>query len=69
MQKHSGLVVYPFQGGWSDVGSWNAAAELTHADAAGNRVYGQGRAIRSTGTPRAAIEWINAEARKAFSVA
>src|SRR5690606_1527180 len=50
MQKHGKLVVFPFQGGWSDVGSWNAAAELTPADNAGNRVYGSGRAIRAKST-------------------
>jgi mannose-1-phosphate guanylyltransferase/mannose-6-phosphate isomerase len=50
MQKHGGLVVFPFAGSWSDVGSWNAAAELTPVDADGNRVYGSGRAIRSRGT-------------------
>ena len=50
MQQHRNLQVFPFQGRWSDVGSWNAAAELVPADAAGNRVYGQGRAIGCTGT-------------------
>lgn len=50
MQKHRGLAVFPFSGVWSDVGSWNAAAELTPADLNGNRVYGSGRAIRARGT-------------------
>jgi len=42
MQKSDRLVVFPFSGAWSDVGSWNAAAELTAADTEGNRVYGAG---------------------------
>lgn len=50
MQKHRDIVVFPFTGAWSDVGSWNAAAELTEADADGNRVTGMGRAIRATNT-------------------
>lgn len=50
MQKHDDLVVFPFQGAWSDVGSWNAAADLTPPDAQGNRVIGMGRTVRSTNT-------------------
>jgi mannose-1-phosphate guanylyltransferase/mannose-6-phosphate isomerase len=50
MQKHGNIVVYPFSGAWSDVGSWNAAAELTPADEEGNRIYGSGTAIRCTNT-------------------
>lgn len=50
MQKHRNLVVYPFAGAWSDVGSWNAAAELTPADADGNRVFGLGQTVRASNT-------------------
>lgn len=50
MQKHARLVVFPFVGAWSDVGSWNAAAELNPPDADGNRVVGQGQAIRCQDT-------------------
>jgi mannose-1-phosphate guanylyltransferase/mannose-6-phosphate isomerase len=50
MQKHRNTVVFPFSGAWSDVGSWNAAADLTPADGEGNRVFGEGKAIRSTNT-------------------
>jgi mannose-1-phosphate guanylyltransferase / mannose-6-phosphate isomerase len=42
--------VFPFKGAWSDVGSWNAAADLTEADEQGNRVIGQGRTVRSSNT-------------------
>jgi len=50
MQKHDELAVFPFKGAWSDVGSWNAAADLTPADQQGNRVVGMGRTVRSTNT-------------------
>ena len=42
MEKHPDVVVLPFSGQWSDVGSWNAVAALQEADAKGNRVSGQG---------------------------
>jgi mannose-1-phosphate guanylyltransferase/mannose-6-phosphate isomerase len=42
MEKHPDVVVLPFSGQWSDVGSWNAVAALQGADGDGNRVSGQG---------------------------
>jgi mannose-1-phosphate guanylyltransferase/mannose-6-phosphate isomerase len=45
LEQHGRVVVVPFQGQWSDVGSWNAVADLTPADAAGNRIVGQGHAL------------------------
>ena len=42
MEKHPDVVVLPFRGQWSDVGSWNAVADLTPADAQENRIAGQG---------------------------
>ena len=36
------VAVVPFAGQWSDVGSWNAVADLTTADERGNRIHGQG---------------------------
>lgn len=50
MQKHRNTVVFPFSAAWSDVGSWNAAADLTPADSDGNRVFGEGKPIRSKNT-------------------
>jgi mannose-1-phosphate guanylyltransferase / mannose-6-phosphate isomerase len=41
MEKHDDVCVLPFKGQWSDVGSWNAVAELAEPDADQNRVYGQ----------------------------
>jgi mannose-1-phosphate guanylyltransferase/mannose-6-phosphate isomerase len=42
MEKHAQVAVVPFRGQWSDVGSWNAVADLAPADADDNRVQGQG---------------------------
>jgi mannose-1-phosphate guanylyltransferase/mannose-6-phosphate isomerase len=42
MERHADVVVLPFRGQWSDVGSWNAVADLTPGDAQDNRVQGQG---------------------------
>lgn len=42
LEKYPNTVVVPFAGMWSDVGSWNAVAELTPQDNNGNRVAGQG---------------------------
>jgi mannose-1-phosphate guanylyltransferase/mannose-6-phosphate isomerase len=50
MEHHSPLAVVPYAGAWSDVGSWNAVAELSPADTQGNRVHGQGLALQATGT-------------------
>lgn len=50
MEHHSPLAVVPYAGGWSDVGSWNAVAELSPADDQGNRVHGQGLAMQASGT-------------------
>ncbi|MDN3554262.1 mannose-1-phosphate guanylyltransferase/mannose-6-phosphate isomerase [Halomonas almeriensis] len=40
MEHSSKLAVVPCDIGWSDIGSWQAMAELTPADARGNRVQG-----------------------------
>ncbi|MGE8349866.1 MAG: mannose-1-phosphate guanylyltransferase/mannose-6-phosphate isomerase [Pseudomonas protegens] len=50
MEQYENVVVVPFNGQWSDVGSWNSLAELTKADDAGNRVYGQGTVSNSKAT-------------------
>ncbi|MET0541576.1 MAG: mannose-1-phosphate guanylyltransferase/mannose-6-phosphate isomerase [Variovorax sp.] len=42
MEHHPAVAVVPFRGQWSDVGSWNAVADLAPADARQNRVQGQG---------------------------
>lgn len=50
MEHHKNVVVVPFTGAWSDVGSWNAVADLTPADDQGNRVDGMGLAVDSQRT-------------------
>jgi len=50
IEPHDNVAVVPFQGQWSDVGSWNAVADLTPADDAGNRITGQGHALQARNT-------------------
>lgn len=45
MERHSKVVVFPFHGAWSDVGSWNSVSDMCPADQDGNRVQGMGVAI------------------------
>jgi len=42
LEHHARVAMVPFDGAWSDVGSWNAVAELVPPDEAGNRISGQG---------------------------
>jgi mannose-1-phosphate guanylyltransferase/mannose-6-phosphate isomerase len=44
------VAVVPFKGQWSDVGSWNAVADLIPADADGNRIEGKGMALYARNT-------------------
>jgi mannose-1-phosphate guanylyltransferase/mannose-6-phosphate isomerase len=50
MEHFDKVAVVPFNGAWSDVGSWNAVANLSPVDSAGNRINGQGLAVQSTNT-------------------
>jgi mannose-1-phosphate guanylyltransferase/mannose-6-phosphate isomerase len=50
LEKHADVAVVRFEGAWSDVGSWNAVAQLHPADDAGNRVSGMGRVLNSRST-------------------
>ena len=50
MERHSNVAVVPFTSAWSDVGSWNAVAELSAPDAKGNRIHGQGLALDAHNT-------------------
>ncbi len=50
MEHHADVAVVPFVGQWSDVGSWNAVADLTPADDAGNRIDGQGHTLAARNT-------------------
>ena len=48
MEHHTNVAMVPFSSAWSDVGSWNAVAELTDADTHGNRIVGQGFALSAS---------------------
>lgn len=50
MEHFEKMAVIPFNGSWSDVGSWNAVAALSSADESGNRITGQGLQIDSKDT-------------------
>ncbi|MBC7704540.1 MAG: mannose-1-phosphate guanylyltransferase/mannose-6-phosphate isomerase [Rhodoferax sp.] len=50
MERHEKISVVPFKGIWSDVGSWNAVAELTAPDENRNRISGEGLAIDARNT-------------------
>ena len=50
MEHHDDVVVVPFPGRWSDVGSWQAVAEMTPPDAARNRLTGKGVVHRAENT-------------------
>ena len=50
MEHHTNVAVVPFSGAWSDVGSWNAVADLSAPDKHGNRVEGQGMVIEASQT-------------------
>jgi mannose-1-phosphate guanylyltransferase/mannose-6-phosphate isomerase len=50
MEPYENVAVVPFHGQWSDVGSWNAVANLIPPDEALNRIDGQGIAHLSRDT-------------------
>lgn len=62
MERHTAVAVVPFNGAWSDVGSWNAVADLAVPDASGNRIEGHGLAIDATQT------YINAPHRQVVAL-
>jgi mannose-1-phosphate guanylyltransferase/mannose-6-phosphate isomerase len=41
MEQARNVSVFPFAGAWSDVGSWNAVAQLAEPDVQGNRAGGE----------------------------
>lgn len=50
LERHEKVSVVPFAGAWSDVGSWNAVADLSPPDEQGNRIDGHGLAVQSQRT-------------------
>ena len=49
LEKHEQVAMIPFSGAWSDVGSWNAVAQLQESDSAGNRLSGHAYAMECAG--------------------
>jgi len=47
MERHLAVAVFPFHALWSDVGSWNAVADMCPPDEHGNRIAGQGVAVNA----------------------
>jgi mannose-1-phosphate guanylyltransferase/mannose-6-phosphate isomerase len=47
MERHPRVAVFPFNALWSDVGSWNAVADMCPPDENGNRIEGQGIAVNA----------------------
>ncbi len=50
LEQHPDVVMTPFSGGWSDVGSWNAVAELTESDIENNATVGRGKVYQARDT-------------------
>lgn len=50
MEKAANVAVVPFAAAWSDVGSWNAVAELSPPDSLGNRIHGKGYILDASDT-------------------
>jgi mannose-1-phosphate guanylyltransferase/mannose-6-phosphate isomerase len=50
MENFDDVALVSFSGLWSDVGSWNAVADLSPADEEGNRIEGQGITHHSKNT-------------------
>lgn len=50
LEKSDRVAVVPFEGAWSDVGSWNAVAALHPGDEHQNRISGHGFTISATNT-------------------
>ncbi|WP_082877178.1 mannose-1-phosphate guanylyltransferase/mannose-6-phosphate isomerase [Hydrogenophaga crassostreae] len=50
LEHHANIAVVPYFGAWSDVGSWNAVAELSPADSDGNRLEGQAVSLGASNT-------------------
>ncbi len=62
MEHFSRVAMVPFAGAWSDVGSWNAVADLTPSDAQDNRVVGQALLLEANST------YINASSRPVVAI-
>ncbi|MES2531522.1 MAG: mannose-1-phosphate guanylyltransferase/mannose-6-phosphate isomerase [Pseudomonadota bacterium] len=50
LEKHEAIAVVKFEGAWSDVGSWNAVANLYESDDDGNRLSGKASVLNARNT-------------------
>lgn len=50
LEQHQNVAMVLFQGAWSDVGSWNAVADLSNRDTADNRIVGNGKTHHAKST-------------------
>ena len=50
LENYKKIAVVKFEGAWSDVGSWNAVANLYPADDSGNRLNGMASALNARNT-------------------
>ena len=55
MEKHDDVAVVEARFDWSDIGSWEAVAELAAADTDGNRISGEAITMESDGRAVAAF--------------
>ncbi|OSQ41789.1 mannose-1-phosphate guanylyltransferase/mannose-6-phosphate isomerase [Thalassospira sp. MCCC 1A01428] len=50
MEKADNVVIFPFAGSWSDVGSWNALSDMSLSDSSGNSLGGATENIKTIET-------------------
>lgn len=50
MEHHPAVVMVPYAGAWTDVGSWDALVSLSAPDSRGNRLQGRAWALQSDNT-------------------
>ena len=62
MENYPKMAVVPFMGSWSDVGSWNAIADLTEKDSDGNQSEGRALLIDAKNT------YVNTSSRQVVAI-
>ena len=62
MENFPHMAMVPFMGGWSDVGSWNAIADLAEKDSAGNQTEGRALLIDAKNT------YVNTSTRQVVAI-
>ena len=50
LEQHHNVMMVPFLGEWSDMGGWDALADLSNVDDSGNNIVGNGRVYHSSST-------------------